>query len=47
MLGRVAAEKGVEYLLEALPAIVARYPKARVLHAGPKEAIGEAVDWVS
>ncbi|MEP7358724.1 MAG: glycosyltransferase family 4 protein, partial [Anaerolineales bacterium] len=42
MLGRVAAEKGVEYLLEALPAIVARYPKARVLHAGPKEAIGEA-----
>jgi glycosyltransferase involved in cell wall biosynthesis len=41
MLGRVAAEKGVEYLLEALPAIVARYPGARVLHAGPKEAIGE------
>ena len=41
MLGRVAAEKGVEYLLEALPTIVARYPSARVLHAGPKEAIGE------
>ncbi len=42
MLGRVAAEKGVEYLLEALPKILARYPGARVLHAGPREAIGEA-----
>ena len=41
MAGRLAAEKGVEYLLEALPRIRARYPGVRVLHAGPKEAIGE------
>lgn len=40
--GRVAAEKGVEYLLEALPRVAARYPQVRVLHAGPREAIGEA-----
>jgi glycosyltransferase involved in cell wall biosynthesis len=39
---RLAAEKGVEYLLEALPAIFQKYPKACVLHAGPKEAIGES-----
>jgi len=39
---RLAAEKGVEYLLEALPAILARHPHLRVLHAGPREAIGEA-----
>ena len=38
---RLAAEKGVEYLLEALPRILERCPGARVLHAGPKEAIGE------
>ncbi len=40
--GRMAAEKGVEYLLEALPLVAARYPGVRVLHAGPREAIGEA-----
>jgi glycosyltransferase involved in cell wall biosynthesis len=39
---RLAAEKGVEYLLEALPRIQARCPGVRLLHAGPKEAIGEA-----
>ena len=39
---RLAAEKGVEYLLEALPAILAQHPNLRVLHAGPREAIGEA-----
>lgn len=38
---RLAAEKGVEYLLEALPKILERFPGARVLHAGPREAIGE------
>jgi glycosyltransferase involved in cell wall biosynthesis len=42
MAGRLAAEKGVEYLLEALPRIQARCPGVRVLQAGPKEAIGEA-----
>ncbi len=39
---RLAAEKGVEYLLEAMPAILAKFPGARILHAGPSEAIGEA-----
>jgi glycosyltransferase involved in cell wall biosynthesis len=38
---RLAAEKGVEYLLEALPRLVERYPTVTVLHAGPREAIGE------
>ncbi len=38
---RLAAEKGVEYLLAALPTILERFPGARVLHAGPREAIGE------
>ncbi|MGQ0604584.1 MAG: glycosyltransferase family 4 protein [Anaerolineales bacterium] len=38
---RLAAEKGVEYLLAALPLIAERYPGATVLHAGPREAIGE------
>ncbi len=38
---RLAAEKGVEYLLEGLPLILERCPEIRVLHAGPKEAIGE------
>jgi glycosyltransferase involved in cell wall biosynthesis len=41
MAARLAAEKGAEYLLAALPSIMKRYPGARVLHAGPKEAIGE------
>jgi glycosyltransferase involved in cell wall biosynthesis len=41
LAARLAAEKGVEYLLEALPRILERCPGARVLHAGPKEAIGE------
>ena len=40
---RLAAEKGIEYLLQALPKILARYPNIRVLHAGPTaEVIGEA-----
>jgi glycosyltransferase involved in cell wall biosynthesis len=39
---RLAAEKGVEYLFEALPTILERYPQALILHAGPREAIGEA-----
>lgn len=38
---RLAAEKGVEYLLEALPRIAERYPGAMILHAGPRDAIGE------
>jgi glycosyltransferase involved in cell wall biosynthesis len=42
LASRLAAEKGIEYLLEALPRILERYPNTRVLHAGPREAIGEA-----
>jgi glycosyltransferase involved in cell wall biosynthesis len=38
---RMAAEKGVEVLLDALPHIVARFPDAIVLHANP-DTLGEA-----
>jgi glycosyltransferase involved in cell wall biosynthesis len=34
MAARLAAEKGVEVLLDALPAILKKYPKAQVLFAG-------------
>ncbi|MCQ3936545.1 MAG: glycosyltransferase family 1 protein [Chloroflexi bacterium] len=34
MAARFASEKGVEVLLDALPAILAKYPKAQVLFAG-------------
>lgn len=36
---RLAAEKGIEYLLDALPAVLAKYPNAQVLHAGPTETV--------
>ena len=40
--GRLAAEKGIEFLLEALPKLLAVHPRLRVLHAGPVEdVIGE------
>ncbi len=43
MAARLAAEKGVEVLLQALPAILERYPTAQVLFAGPYEQVlGEA-----
>lgn len=39
---RLAAEKGVEVLLNALPAILQAHPNALVLHAGPyKNILGE------
>lgn len=39
---RLAAEKGVEVLLRALPRILQSYPDALILHAGPfKNIIGE------
>lgn len=39
---RLAAEKGVEILLNALPAILQAHPNALVLHAGPyKNILGE------
>jgi len=37
---RMAAEKGIEVLLDALPAVLRNHPNALVLHASP-EAIGE------
>jgi glycosyltransferase involved in cell wall biosynthesis len=39
---RLAAEKGVEHLFEALPHILERHPDTLILHAGPREALGEA-----
>ncbi len=36
---RLATEKGVEVLLNALPQILERFPNAHVLHAGPWENI--------
>ena len=39
---RLATEKGVEILLNALPHILEKFPNARVLHAGPyKNIVGE------
>lgn len=43
IVARLAAEKGVEVLLKALPLILERHPEAIVLHAGPyKNVLGEA-----
>jgi len=40
--GRLAAEKGIEFLLEALPRLLLAYPRLKVLHAGPVEdVVGE------
>lgn len=42
MVARLAAEKGVEVLLNALPQVLATYPGARVIFAGPhKDVLGE------
>ena len=39
---RLATEKGIEYLAQALPAVLRRYPKARVLFVGPyQNVVGE------
>jgi glycosyltransferase involved in cell wall biosynthesis len=43
MVSRLAAEKGVEVLLRALPTILEHYPEARVLFAGQYlDVLGEA-----
>ena len=39
MAARFAAEKGVEVLLDALPPILERYPRAQVLFAGQSENV--------
>jgi glycosyltransferase involved in cell wall biosynthesis len=42
MVARLAAEKGVEYLVEAMPEILKRFPMARVLHVGQyQDVLGE------
>ncbi len=42
MNARLATEKGVEYLIEALPDILKRHPTARVLHVGQyQNVLGE------
>ncbi|HID84965.1 MAG TPA: glycosyltransferase family 1 protein, partial [Anaerolineales bacterium] len=39
MAARLAAEKGVEYLVAAMERILERYPEALVLYAGPYENV--------
>ncbi len=42
MVGRLAAEKGAEYLVKALPLVLDKYPQARVVHVGQyKDVMGE------
>lgn len=42
MAARLAAEKGVEFLVEAMPAILDRYPQTRVLFVGQyQDVLGE------
>jgi len=42
MVTRFASEKGVEILLDALPAILEKYPRAQVIYAGQhKDVMGE------
>ena len=44
MASRLATEKGVEYLVHALPAVLERFPTARVLFAGQnKGVLGEEI----
>jgi glycosyltransferase involved in cell wall biosynthesis len=39
MAARLAAEKGVEYLVEAMPAILLKHPTARVLYMGQYQSV--------
>ena len=42
MSARLATEKGVEYLIEAMPDVLKKYPQARVLHNGQyQNVLGE------
>ena len=39
MLGRLAAEKGVEYVVGAMPTVLEKYPNARAIHVGQYEDV--------
>jgi glycosyltransferase involved in cell wall biosynthesis len=39
MAARLATEKGVEYLVQALPTVLERHPKARILFAGQYQGV--------
>ncbi|MFM8320262.1 MAG: glycosyltransferase family 4 protein [Chloroflexota bacterium] len=39
MAARLATEKGVEFLAQALPQVLQRFPQARVLHVGPYQGV--------
>jgi glycosyltransferase involved in cell wall biosynthesis len=39
MAARLATEKGVEYLVQALPAVLEKFPSARVLFAGQNQGV--------
>ena len=39
MVGRLAAEKGAEYLVRAMPQILEKHPEARVVHVGQYQAV--------
>lgn len=42
MAARLATEKGVEYMVEALPRVLEKYPQARLLFVGPyQNVLGE------
>ncbi len=42
IVARLSAEKGIEYLLQALPKVIECFPDVEVLHVGPREPVGEA-----
>ncbi len=43
---RFATEKGIEYLVEAMPRLLERFPRLKVLFAGPyRDVIGEETYW--
>ena len=47
MVARLAAEKGVEYLVEAMPEILQQHPNARVLHVGQYQNVMGEEDYAS
>lgn len=40
-VGRFAHEKGVDYLINAIPQVLAQVPDVRFVFAGPQDAVGE------